>query len=185
MSEVTAVLERLETGDTAAAADLLPLVYGELRKLAAARMRHLPPGQTLQPTALVHEAFLKLTDGRDPGFRGRGHFFGAAALAMRDILVDAARRKGALKRGAGEIPLALDETVIARSADVGTEDMLALGQAIDRLRKAHPRQAEVVMLKTFAGLTEAEIAELSGVTVRTVERDHRFAQAFLLRELSR
>lgn len=185
MSDVTAVLQRLATGETDAAAELFPLVYGELRELAAARMRRLPPGQTLQPTALVHEAFLKLIDGREVGFQGRGHFFGAAALAMRDILVDAARRKGALKRGAGEVPLELDETVVARAADVGTEDMIALAQAIERLRGAHPRQAEVVMLKTFAGLSEAEIAQLFDVNVRTVERDHRFAHAFLRRELSR
>ncbi|MFO0741153.1 MAG: ECF-type sigma factor [Labilithrix sp.] len=185
MGDVTAVLQRLEAGERSAISELLPLVYGELRELAAARMRRLPPGQTLQPTALVHEAFLKLTDGRAVGFQGRGHFFGAAALAMRDILVDAARRKGAQKRGAGEVLLELDETIVARSAAVGTEDMIALAQALDRLREAHPRQAEVVMLKTFAGLSEAEIAEMNQITVRTVERDQRFAQAFLLRELSR
>lgn len=193
--EVTAILSRMAAGDGGAAAELLPLVYAELRKLAEARMRRLPPGQTLQPTALVHEAYVKLVNGGDESkakanaqWNGRAHFFGAAAQAMRDILVDAVRRKGAAKRGGDEQHVAWDEsqiTQVALEGGAAKEDLVALDVALSRLHAAHPRQAEVTMLKMFAGLTEAEIAQLHGVTERTIERDFRFAQAFLLREMSR
>lgn len=166
--------------------DLFPVVYDELRALAAARLRRLPPGQTLQPTALVHDAFVALVDA-PARFEGRAHFFGAAARAMRDIVVDAARRKGALKRGGGERPAALDEEAVSRAVAEGSDpvDVLALSAAMDRLGAEHPRQAEVALLRAYAGLSEAEIAEIHGVTARTVERDWRFAQAYLRRELAR
>lgn len=184
-SEISAVLARLDAGEGAAVEELFPRVYDELRRLAAARLARLPPGQTLQPTALVHEAFIELTRGAPVGFRGRAHFFGVAARAMRDLAVDAARRKGAQKRGGGAERVALDEGAIAGLAGVSAEDAIALDRALARLRDAHPRQAEVAALRVFAGLSEAEIAEVHGVTARTVERDFRFARAFLARELSR
>ena len=183
--EVTLALARLAGGDKTAARELLPLVYAELRVLASRRLAKLPPGQTLQPTALVHEAYVELVGKGDPGWNGRGHFFGAAARAMHDILVDQARKKGAVKRGAGARATSLDESVVAQAAESDPAELLAISAALEKLRDAHARQAEVAMLRTFAGLTEAEIAEMHGTTARTVERDWRFAQAFLLRELSR
>ncbi len=182
MSEV---LARLDAGEAVAADELFPRVYDELRRLAAARLARLPPGQTLQPTALVHEVFLELTRGAEVGFRGRAHFFGAAAQAMRDVLVDAARRKGARKRGGDAERTALDEEALAAGTGVSVEDAIAVDRALARLRDGHPRQAEVAALRIFAGLSEAEIAEVHGVTARTVERDFRFARAFLARELAR
>ena len=168
----------------AGAPDLLPGVYDELRKLAAARLRRLPPGQTLQPTALVHEAYAELVRRGDPGWNGKGHFFAAAARAMHDLLVDQARRKGAQKRGGGVAPASLDESVVAAALGSPPDDLIALDAAMDRLAERHPRQAEVARLRIFVGLDEAEIAEAHGVTTRTVERDWRLARAFLLRELS-
>ena len=182
---VAALLDKLTRGDVQSASELLPLVYDELRRLAALRLRKLPPGQTLQPTALVHEAFLELVGSGDPGWNGRRHFFGAAARAMHDILVDQARRKAAAKRGGGEHADTFDESAVLSPLGTAPEDVIALSRALDKLRVDHPRRAEVAMLKTFAGLTEEEIAVLHEVTERTVERDWRFAQAFLLRELER
>jgi RNA polymerase sigma factor (TIGR02999 family) len=164
---------------------LLPIVYDELRRVAAARLKKLPPGQTLQPTALVHEAYAELVRRGDPGWNGKGHFFAAAAHAMHDLLVDQARRKGAAKRGAGEVPVAIDESAVFAALDAKQEDLVAVSAAMQRLADRHPRQAEVARLKVFAGASEAEIAEMTDVNVRTVERDWRFARAFLLRELSR
>jgi RNA polymerase sigma factor (TIGR02999 family) len=186
---VTEILARLDRGESAAAAELLPLVYEELRKLAHARMQKIPPGQTLQPTGLVHEAYVKLVSGGDEKapWNGRAHFFGAAAQAMRDILVDAARKKAALKHGGAQERVDWDSSRITSVVDDGAarEDLISLDEALSKLRAAHPRQAEVTMLKMFAGLTDAEIATMQDVTERTIERDFRFAQAFLLRELAR
>lgn len=172
--------------DAAEPADaLLPVVYRELRALAARRLSKLAPGQTLQPTALVHEAYEELVRRGDPGWNGKGHFFAAAAHAMHDLLVDQARRKGALKRGAGAAPLAIDESAIFAAIDAEQEDVVAVSAAMQRLAERYPRHAEVARLKVFAGASETEIAEMTDVNVRTVERDWRFARAFLLRELSR
>jgi RNA polymerase sigma factor (TIGR02999 family) len=182
---VSALLEKISLGEARAAHELLPLVYDELRRLAAFRLRKLPPGQTLQPTALVHEVFLELVGRGDPGWDGRRHFFGAAARAMHDILVDQARRKSAKKRDAGKRVGSFDESAVLRTVGTHPDDVIALSRALDKLRIDHPRRAEVAMLKTFAGLTEGEIAEIHEVTERTVERDWRFAQAFLLRELEK
>jgi RNA polymerase sigma factor (TIGR02999 family) len=178
---VTMLLAAVREGRADLGRDLFPVVYDELRALAAARLRRLPPGQTLQPTALVHDAFVALVDA-PARFEGRAHFFGAAARAMRDIVVDAAR-----KRGGGERPAALDEEAVSRAVAEGSDpvDLLALSAAMDRLGAEHPRQAEVALLRAYAGLSEAEIAEIHGVTARTVERDWRFAQAYLRRELAR
>ena len=167
---------------------LVPTVYNELRRLAAAYMRRERPGQTLQATALVHEAYFKLmgarADGSVPRFEGRAHFFGAAARAMRDILVDQARRKSAAKRGGGAGRV--DADAIERLPVVGqeSEDLPELDRALRKLEQELPRKAEIVMLRYFAGLTIEQVAEVLGVTERTVNRDWLFAKAWLLRELS-
>jgi RNA polymerase sigma factor (TIGR02999 family) len=171
-------------GEPAAGKDLLPTVYAELRRLAGAKLARLPPGQTLQPTALVHEAYLGLVGHGDPGWNGRAHFFGAAALAMRDILVDRARRRGAVRHGGQLAREDVDAISIAAPGGPPVEDVIALSGAIERLRTRHPERAEVAMLRTFAGLTEQEIAEMRGVSVRTIERQWRFARAWLERELA-
>ncbi len=184
VTAITAVLGRLAAGDRDAGAALLPLVYGELRRLARARLARLPPGQTLQATALVHEAYLALVGGGDPGWNGRGHFFGAAARAMHDIVVERARQKAALKRGGGQIAGSLDEAERVALDALPADEVLALSRSLAELGRAHPDRAEVAMLKTFIGLSEADIAELRAVSVRTVERQWRFARAWLARDLA-
>ena len=179
--EITRMLHAAAGGDREAAAALLPRVYAELRALAAARLRRAPPGQTLQATALVHEAYLALVGGQDPGWSGRGHFFGAAAQAMREIVIDQARRKAAVKRGGGLQREAIDVDAVELVVGDGLpgEDLLALDEALTRLQAEHPERARVVLLRHFGGLSEVEIAELLGVSVRTVERAWRFARAWL------
>jgi len=180
---ITEVLVAVGRGELAAER-LLPVVYAELRRLAAARLARFGAGQTLQPTALVHEAYLGLVANGDPGWKGRGHFFGAAAQAMHDIVVDRARRRAAQKRGGGAAHEDVDAISIAAPDGSGpVEDVFALSEALARLAKDHPRRHEVAMLRTFAGLSEEEIAELHGVSTRTVEREWRFARAWLAREL--
>ncbi len=165
-----------------AAADLLPALYAELRSLAAALTARLPPGQTLQPTALVHEAYLKMVRGQDPGWEGRRHFFGAAARAMREILIDQARRKASGKHGGQGQRVELTEglALIEPPAD----DLLALDDAIQRLQAEEPRLAEVVMLRYYAGLSVEETAEVVGRSDRTVKREWRQARAWLAGRLS-
>ncbi len=168
-------------GEKQPAADLLPLLYTELRRLAAAYTGKLPPGQTLQPTALVHEAYLKLVRDHDPGWQGRRHFFGAAAQAMRNILVDQARRKASHKHGGAghRVELAEGMAVIAPPAD----DVLALDEAIEQLEKQDARLAEVVRLRYYAGLSVEETAAVLGVSESTLKRDWRFARAWLARRM--
>ena len=163
------------------AAELLPEVYAELRRLAAALTAKLQPGQTLQPTALVHEAYLRLVRNRDPGWEGRRHFFGAAAQAMRDILVEQARRKDSLKHGgkARRVELAEGLALIQPPAD----DLLALEEAIQQLQAEKPHLTEVVMLRYFTGLSVRETAEVVGRSVSTVVREWRFARAWLVGRL--
>lgn len=174
------LLTSIASGDRRAAADLLPLVYDELRRLARARMAQLAPGNTIQPTALVHEAYLQLVGDADPGWNGRGHFFGAAAQAMREILVDTARRRRALKRGGDREQMPLDDALVsAVTLDIDSEDLIALDLALDDFQAQHPRAAQIVMLRQFAGLATSTIAEVLDVTTRTVERDWRFARAWL------
>jgi RNA polymerase sigma factor (TIGR02999 family) len=173
------------TAGRAPAAELLPLVYGELRKLAGAQLARLPPGQTLQATALVHEAFVKLVGTSDPGWEGRGHFFGAAAQAMREIIVDHLRRKGARKRGGGQAREELDADRLALPEGLSAAEVLGVDAALERLGAEHPRRARVVLLRYFAGLTTEEVAGVLGVTTRTVEREWRFARAFLFDEMER
>ena len=164
------------------AADLLPVVYAELRRLAVALSGRLPPGQTLQPTALVHEAYLRLVGPQDPGWNGRRHFFGAAARAMRDILVEQARRKGARKHGGGARRVELTEglALIEPPAD----DVLALDEAIQQLQAEEPRLAEIVMLRYYTGLSVEETAGVVGESDRTVYRAWRRARAWLTRHLA-
>jgi RNA polymerase sigma factor (TIGR02999 family) len=156
----------------------LPLVYSDLRKLAAARMARLAPGQTIQATALVHEAYVRLVGSTDPGWQGRAHFFGAAARAMRDILADHLQRKASLKRG-GHMRRVGEDTAAELSADGPSDDVLAVEEALEEFEREYPRRAEVVTLSFFGGLTTAEIAEVLGQSTRTVERDWRFAKAWL------
>lgn len=177
------------SGDTAGgagaipAASLLPQVYRELRALAESRLRRLPPGQTLQPTALVHEAYMRLVGSADPGWNGRGHFFGAAARAMRNILVDEARRKGAEKRGGGRLRVDLPDSALA--AITRHADMLELDEALERLEQIDERKGSVVMLRVFCGLTIDQTAMALGLSAATVERDWAYAKAWLHRELKR
>ena len=179
---VTEILCAVEAGDAGASKKLLPIVYEELRKLAHSLMAKTPPGNTLQPTALVHEAYLRLVGREDPGWNGRGHFFGAAAQAMRHILVEQARRKARHKHGGDRKRLDVDEIDIP--IEMPAEDMIALDEALERLRAHDARKAEVVTLRYFAGLTIEETATVLNVTERTVERDWRFARALLHRLLN-
>jgi RNA polymerase sigma factor (TIGR02999 family) len=159
------------------AAELLPALYAELRRLAAALTAQRGPGQTLTPTALVHEAYLRLVKGHDPGWQGPRHFFGAAAQAMREILIEQARRKSRLKRGGGGQRIQLAEGIawIEPPAD----DVLALDEAISQLQAEDPRLAEIVMLRYYSGLTVEETACVVGVSVSTLTRDWRYARAWL------
>jgi RNA polymerase sigma factor (TIGR02999 family) len=183
MPDVTRLLHAAADGDPTAAADLLPLVYDELRKLAAARMAAEPSGQTLQPTALVHEAYLRLVGDQPDGWNGRGHFFAAAAEAMRRILVEAARRKNRLRHGGGVHVQPLDGREPAADPAPGSVDLVALSDALDRLAAASPRRAELVKLRYFAGLTLPEVAALLGVSRSTAEGDWTYAKAWLKWEL--
>jgi RNA polymerase sigma factor (TIGR02999 family) len=182
MSDVTRLLDAAAAGHRRAAADLLPLVYDELRKLAAARMAGESPDHTLQPTALVHEAYLRLVGrGDDLRWDGRGHFFAAAAEAMRRILVEAARRKGGPDRGGDFTRHDLDPDQPSPSGP--SPGLLALDEALDRLGAIEPRAAEVVKLRYFAGLTVAEAAAALGISPRTADNDWAYARAWLVTAL--
>jgi RNA polymerase sigma factor (TIGR02999 family) len=182
MNEVTRILSSIEHGDAKAAEQLLPLVYDELRRLATAKMAHEQPGQTLQATALVHEAYLRLVDqGQAQHWDSRGHFFAAAAEAIRRILIDGARRKRAAKRGGGLELQDLDAVEIP--APVPAEDLLALDEALAKLEVADPVKAQLVKLRYFAGLTEEDAARLLGLSRTTVQRHWRYTKAWLLGEL--
>jgi RNA polymerase sigma factor (TIGR02999 family) len=176
-SEVTAILRAAQAGDQEAAARLLPLVYAELRQLAHARMALLPPGQTLQPTELVHEAYLRLIGKTDRPLEGRRHFFFAAARAMRDILVEQARRKAGPKRGGGRRRVALSEAVAVGWPP--PDDVLALHEALPVLEKEYPLHAQIVHLRYYAGMSVKETAEVLGLSERTVHRHWRFTKAWL------
>lgn len=184
MTNVSQLLSALDQGDPSAAAQLLPLVYDELRQLAAQRLAHEQPGQTLQATALVHEAFLRLVDVDQPQhWNGRRHFFGACAEAMRRILVERARARDTLKRGGGRERLELEK--LAVSSTDRPDDFLALDEALTRLAAADPQAAELVQLRFFAGQTMAEAAGMLGLSLRGAERLWAYARAWLLQDLSR
>ena len=174
MSDVTRLLQAAHSGDRQAATELLPLVYDELRKLAAAKMAGEKPGHTLDATALVHEAYLRLTGNQS--FESRSHFLRAAAEAMRRILVDHARAKNAAKRGGGRrVELELDQLALSPVPD----ELEALDEALSRLAEEHPQQAELVQLRYFGGLTLAECAEVLGVSPRTADTWWAYARAWL------
>jgi RNA polymerase sigma factor (TIGR02999 family) len=182
MSEVTRILSAIERGDSHAAAQLLPLVYDKLRQLAAQKLAHEKPGQTLQATALVHEAYLRLVgDGGAQSWDGRGHFFAAAAEAMRRILVERARQKRSLKRGGDRQRVEMD------SVEPGCEDsddrLLAISEALDKLERKDPRKAELVKLRFFAGLTIEQAAAVLGISSSTADNDWAYARSWLRLEL--
>jgi RNA polymerase sigma factor (TIGR02999 family) len=181
MSQITLELQALGRGEAQASEDLLPLVYNELRRLAAARMARETAGQTLQPTALVHEAWLQLVGSRERVWHGRAHFFGAAADAMRRILIDNARRKAALKRGGGREKVDLDQVELP--APSPEESVLLIDEALERLAEEDPEQARIVVLKFFGGLTNQEVAENLEIGVRSVERQWACAKARLFRSI--
>jgi RNA polymerase sigma factor (TIGR02999 family) len=178
MINVTQILSQIEAGDPNAAEELLPLVYEELRRLAAARLAGEKPGQTLQATALVHEAYLRLVGGQQPPcWNSRGHFFGAAAEAMRRILVDSARRKQSLKQGGQLRRCNADLDQLAE--DQGTDDLLAVDEALAKLAQENPPVAKLVELKYFAGLTLDEAAAALAISARTASRYWTYAKAYL------
>ena len=182
MNDVTQILSQIEEGDPSAAELLLPLVYDELRKLAGAKLAHEKPGQTLQATALVHEAYLRLVDvDKAQHWDSRRHFFSAAAESMRRILVEKARRKGRLKRGGDLNRVPLDEVEI--EIETPQLDLIALDAALDKLAAESPEKAEIVQLRFFAALTHEEVAEILGVSTITIKRHWRYARVWLLRQM--
>ena len=185
MTEVTHILAQIHDGNTAAADELLPLVYDELRALAAVKMAEEKPGQTLQATALVHEAFVRLVDVQcEVDWNGRKHFFAAAAEAMRRILVEKARRKARVKHGGGFIQRELDVEIASHRNDADLPQLLAIHDALDELGTDSRRCAELVKLRYFLGFGMSEAAEILEVSVSTVEQDWRYAKAWLRRRLS-
>jgi RNA polymerase sigma factor (TIGR02999 family) len=181
VDDVTRILEALGQGDPTAADELLPLVYQELRKLAAHKMAGQAPGHTLQPTALVHEAWLRLA-GNEPGrFAGRAHFFAAAAEAMRHILIDSARRKRALRHGGGQARVDIESIEIAALAN--DDELLAVHEVLDKLAAESPQKAELVKLRYFVGMTFEEAAEALGISVATAKRHWAYARAWLYEEI--
>lgn len=181
MSDVTCILEAIEQGDPKAAEELLPLVYTELRRLAAHKMANEPAGQILQPTALVHEAWLRLVGAANQNWQNRAHFFGAAAEAMRRILIDNARRKHALRHGGGQQRLDAQELDLA--APVADDQLLAVHEALDKLAAQDPPKAELVKLRYFVGLTNEEAAPILGISEPTAKRWWAYARAWLYQEI--
>jgi RNA polymerase sigma factor (TIGR02999 family) len=181
MTDVTQILDAMGQGDARAADELLPVVYDELRRLAAHRLSREKPGQTLQATALVHEAYLRLVGDEDPGWKGRGHFFGAAAEAMRRILIERARAKGRVKRGGDRQRVDVDPDQLADGAEA--VDLIDLDEALTALAEEDPVDAELVKLRYFAGLSAEEAADALGMAPRTARRRWNYARAWLLRRL--
>ncbi len=182
MSDVTRILSAIEQGDPHAVERLLPLVYDELRKLAARKVAQEKPGQTLQATALVHEAYLRMVDvNKAQTWNSRGHFFAAAAEAMRRILVEKARQRGRLKRGGNHQRLDLD--AVELSVQEVPDDLLALDEALTELARKHPQKADLVKLRYFSGLTVSEAAEVLGIATSTADRHWTYARAWLYRRI--
>ena len=181
MSDATLMLNAIETGDSQAAEQLLALVYDELRRLAASKLAQEAPDQTLQPTALVHEAWLRLVGDRSPSFNNRSHFFRASAEAMRRILIDRARRKRTQRHGGGYRRVDFED--FDPAAPSAGEQVLALNEALDKLAIEHPVQADLVKLRYFAGLTNEEVSEVLGISVSTAKNYWTFSRAWLLNEI--
>ncbi len=182
MTDTTNLLNTIDPADSKAADQLLPLVYEELRQLAARKMANEAAGHTLQPTALVHEAWLRLVGNRNPKFENRAHFFAAAAEAMRRILIDRARRKRALRHGGGQLRVDVPEADLPFAND--DDQLLAMDEALDRLAAAHPLEAEVVKLRYFVGMTNEQAAEALGISERTVKYYWTHARAWLYHEIT-
>lgn len=186
IGELTLLLQRADAGDASAADRILPLVYGELRKLAAAKMARETPGHTLQPTALVHEAWLRLGGGAQPEWRNRAHFFAAAAEAMRRILIENARRKQRNRHGGGLEKVSANRTGFdVAAAEMDDTELLLLNEALDNLAVHDPRKAALVQQWFFAGLSVEQAAEVLGVSARTAHRDWLYARAWLTNEMER
>ena len=183
MSDVTRILNAIERGDAKAADELLPLLYEELRILAAQKLSHEPPGQTLQATALVHEAYLRLVGDQAATWRSRGHFFACAAEAMRRILVENARRKHSLKGGGDKQRVELDESIVLGTREIRTEDLLALNDALDKLSRQDKTACALIKLRLFGGLTVQQAAQIAGVSVSKAYADLDYARAWLHLEL--
>ena len=182
MSDVARILTAIEQGDAKSSEELLPVVYNELRRMAAHKMANEPAGHTLQPTALVHEAWLQLVDSPNQSWQNRAHFFGAAAEAMRRILIARARSKNRQRRGSGAVHLDVDELEIASPAP--DEQLLALNEALDRFVLLEPQQAELVKLRYFVGLKIPEAAEVLGISEATAKRWWAYARAWLFNEIN-
>jgi RNA polymerase sigma factor (TIGR02999 family) len=182
ISDVTQILQPAQRGDPKAADELLPLVYEELRKLAAAKMAHEAAGHTLQPTALVHEAWLRLVGNQDQEWAGRAHFFAAAAEAMRRILIDKARRRRAVRHGGAQQRVDFEDLDVA--CPLPDDQLLAVDEALEKLAVEHPRQAELVKLRYFVGLTVQEAAQVLGISADTAKDDSALARAWLFREMT-
>ena len=183
MSDVTEILQRMESGDAASSAELLPLVYNELRLLAAARLMQEPSGQTLQPTALVHEAYVRLVGARsEQQWNSRGHFFNAAAEAMRRILVERARQKASIKGGGGKNRVELID--LEKHPEMHLIDLIALDDALQKLQARDPRKAELVKLRFFAGLTNQDAARVLGISTSTADNDWTYAKCWLRLEMT-
>jgi RNA polymerase sigma factor (TIGR02999 family) len=185
MSEVTRILAAIEQGDVHAAEELLPLVYQELRQLAAQKMAQKAPGQTLQATALVHEAYIRLVGAEGQNWSGRGHFFSAAAEAMRRILIENARRKQSLKRGGGRRRIELDEAVLSKGGNSCVDDLIALDEALEKLSEKDKVKADLVKLRYFAGLTGEQAAEVLGISRSTADRYWAYARSWLRLEITK
>ncbi len=183
MNEVTRIINAIQQGDGQAAEELLPLVYEELRLLAAQKMAQEKPGQTLQATALVHEAYIRLVGGQGQNWDGRGHFFAAAAEAMRRILIANARRKKSLKRGGDRERVDLDDAVILTDDDVDGEDLIAMNDALEKLSAKDKIRADVVKLRYFAGLTFEQAGEILNISTATAKRYWAYSRAWLIREM--
>lgn len=179
MTDVTRILNAIQQGDTKAADELLPLVYEELRRLAAQKLSQEPPGQTLQATALVHEAYIRLVEAENQSWNSRGHFFKAAAEAMRRILVERARRKKSLKYGGDKKRVEFDDSLLITTHQTHPDDLLALDEALERLSKADPTAAELIKLRVFGGLSVEQAAEMLGVSPSKAYADLEYARAWL------
>jgi RNA polymerase sigma factor (TIGR02999 family) len=185
MSDVTRILTAIEGGDVRAVDELFPLVYQELRQLAAQRLRKELPGQTLQATALVHEAYLRLIGAENQNWNGRGHFFAAAAEAMRRILIENARRKRALKHGGGRKRVDFDEAVPTKDNDSSSDSLIALDEALEKFSKKDKVKADLVKLRYFAGLTSEQAAEVLGISHNTADQYWTYARVWLRLEISK
>lgn len=185
MSDVTRILNAIEQGDAKAADQLLPLVYEELRLLAAQRLSREPPGQTLQATALVHEAYIRLVGSEAQDWKSRGHFFAAAAEAMRRILVENARRKKSLKRAGDRQRVELNESILIATHEICIDDLLALDDALDKLSREDKIMADLIKLRIFGGLTVKQAAEMTGISASKAYADLEYARAWLRLEIGK